>query len=216
MRLDIISDVVCPWCYIGKTLLDRALERRPDHPFAVEWHPYLLNPTIPREGLPYADYLQMKFGDPARIAPMLARVQEAAAAAGAEIDYTRILREPDTTDAHRLIHWAGLEGRQTPMVSALFRAHWREGRDIGDAATLAELAGDTGLDREMVRRLLASDADRAEIRARAEHSRARGVTGVPTFIIAERHVVSGAQPVEVWEDVIAQLSATPDSMDPTR
>lgn len=210
VRLDIISDVVCPWCYIGKTLLDRALEKSPHHPFAVEWHPYLLNPEMPPGGLPYGDYLRMKFGDPARIVPLLARVQEAAETAGAEIRYERIMREPDSTDAHRLIHWAGLEGRQTPVVSALFRAHFRDGRDIGDAATLAEIAGETGLDRAMIARLLASEADRQEIRARAAHSRSRGVTGVPTFIVADSHVVAGAQPVEVWQDVIAQLTRPED------
>lgn len=206
LRLDIISDIVCPWCYIGKTLLDRALERSPDHPFAVEWHPYLLNPQMPRAGLPYADYLTMKFGNQSRIGPMLARVAEAAEAAGAEIRYERITREPETTDAHRIVYWAGLEGRQTPVVSALFRAHWRDGRDIGDAGTLADIAGEAGLDRALIARLLATDADREEIRTRAEHSRSRGVTGVPTFVIAGEHVLSGAQPVEVWEDVIAQIA----------
>lgn len=207
VQLDIISDLVCPWCYIGKTLLDRALERHADHPFAIEWHPYLLNPEMPEGGLAYADYLRMKFGDPARSSAMLARVQEAAEAAGAEIRFERIQREPDSTDAHRLVHWAGLEGRQTPVVSALFRAHWRDGRDIGDAATLAAIAGEAGLDAAMVARLLASDADRAEIRARARHSRERGVSGVPTFIVAGQHVVSGAQPVALWEDVIGQIGA---------
>lgn len=205
VRLDIISDVVCPWCYIGKTLLDRALEAHPTHPFAVEWHPYLLNPEMPAGGLPYGDYLRMKFGRDSSIGPMLARVQEAAEAAGAEIHFERITREPDSTDAHRLIHWAGLEGRQTPIVSALFKAHWRDGRNIGDAETLAAIAGESGLDAEMVARLLATDADREAVRARAAHSKSRGVTGVPTFIIADSHALSGAQPVALWADVIAQI-----------
>lgn len=207
VRLDIISDLVCPWCYIGKTNLDRALERHPDHPFAVEWHPFLLNPEMPRAGLPYADYLRMKFGSPERSAQILARVGEAAAQAGAEIRYERITREPDTTDAHRLIHWAGLEERQTPVVSALFRAHWRDGRDIGDAQTLADIAGEAGLDRAMIAHLLAGDADRQEVRDRSAHSRERGVSGVPTFVIDGQHVLSGAQPPEVWDDVIRQINA---------
>ncbi|KFI31780.1 DsbA family oxidoreductase [Haematobacter massiliensis] len=207
VTLDIISDLVCPWCYIGKTLLDRALESDASQPFTVAWHPYQLNPEIPEGGIPYADFLRLKFGAPERASEVLVKVTEAAKAAGAVIDYVGITREPNTLDAHRLIHWAGLEGRQTPVVSALFRAHWREGRDIGSHDVLADIAGETGLDRKMILRLLDSDADREEIRARIQHTRDRGVQGVPTFVIADTHVLTGAQPVEVWADVIQQIKA---------
>lgn len=207
VTLDIISDIVCPWCYIGKTLLDRALESDASQPFTVAWHPYQLNPEIPQGGIPYADFLRLKFGAPERASAVLVKVTEAAKAAGAVIDYVAITREPDTLDAHRLIHWAGLEGRQTPVVSALFRAHWREGRDIGSHGVLADIAGETGLDRKMILRLLDSDADREEIQRRIQHARDRGVQGVPTFVIADTHVLTGAQPVEVWADVIKQIKA---------
>lgn len=206
IRLDIISDIVCPWCYLGKARLDRALEAHPDHPFAIEWHPFQLDPAMPKEGMDRRAYMETKFGGPEGVARAHAPLLEHARDAGVELNLDRIERAPNTLDAHRLIHWAGLEGRQTPMVSALFRAYWRDGRDIGDAATLADLAGAAGLDREMIRRLLASEADTAEIRAREAHARERGVNAVPTFILAERHVLQGAQPAETWARIIEEIS----------
>jgi predicted DsbA family dithiol-disulfide isomerase len=207
VKLDILSDPVCPWCYIGKANLDRALESRPDHPFTLEWHPFQLNPDMPKAGMDRREYLAAKFGGPARVDAAEARINQFAAEAGLEIDWRGVTRVPNTIDAHRLIHWAGIEGRQTPVVAALFRAYWREHRDIGDRATLAEIAGEAGLDAEMVRELLAGDADTADIVARDEHSRSRGVDGVPTFVIAGRHVVTGAQPAELWTRVIDDISA---------
>lgn len=207
IQLDIFSDPVCPWCYIGKTYLDRALEAEPNHPFGIEWHPFQLNPDMPPEGMDRIAYLSAKFG-PGGATSADAHVEQAARQAGIEIDFSRVRRIPNTLDAHRLIHWAGLEGRQTAAVSALFRAHWREGRDIGDAAVLAEIAGAIGLDRAMMARLLEGEADRDEIRARDEHARARGVTAVPTFIVGGRYALPGAQPAELWRKVIAELAAS--------
>jgi predicted DsbA family dithiol-disulfide isomerase len=209
IRLDIFSDPVCPWCYIGKTNLDRALEAHPEHPFAIEWHPFQLNPDMPREGVERAPYLEAKFGGRARTVEIYARVEAAARAAGLEIDFAAIPRVPNTLDAHRLIHWAGLEGRQTAMVSALFRAYWREGRDIGDAATLAALSAEVGMDAAVTARLLAGDADRDAVAARDAHARSRGVSAVPTFLIANTYVVSGAQPPELWGQVIDEAARLP-------
>ena len=206
-RLDIFSDPVCPWCYIGKVLLDRALEAHPAHDFVIEWQPFQLNPDLPREGVDRASYLEAKFGGKARAAQVYARIEEAAQAAGLAIDFAAMQRMPNTLDAHRLIHWAGLEGRQAAMVAALFAAFFRDGRDIGDAATLVELAGAVGMDPAVVARLLASDADRAEIAARDGHARERGVNAVPTYLIANQYVLSGAQPVDLWGQVIAELAA---------
>ena len=206
-RLDIFSDPVCPWCYIGKVLLDRALEAHPAHDFVIEWQPFQLNPDLPREGVDRASYLEAKFGGKARAAQVYARIEEAAQAAGLVIDFAAMKRMPNTLDAHRLIHWAGLEGRQAAMVAALFAAFFRDGRDIGDAATLADLAGGVGMDPAVVARLLASDADRAEIAARDGHARERGVNAVPTYLIANQYVLSGAQPVDLWRQVIAELAA---------
>lgn len=206
IKLDILSDPICPWCYIGKTLLFRAMESRPEHPFSIEWHPFQLNPDMPPEGMDRRLYLETKFGGRENAVRTYAQIAEAGVAAGLDIAFEKIERTPNTLDAHRLIHWAGLEGRQTPVVSALFRAYFHDGRDIGDHGVLLEIAEAQGLDRAMVERLLATDADLDDIRARDEHARAHGVTGVPTFVIAERHVVPGAQPFELWQRVIDDIA----------
>ena len=205
MKLDILSDPVCPWCYIGKANLDRALASRPDHPFEVEWHPFQLNPEMPPGGMDRRTYLEAKFGGRDEAVRAYARVADAADAAGLSIDFSTIDRTPNTLDAHRLIHWAGLEGRQIAAVAALFRAYFAEGRDIGDATVLLETAGQIGLEVALVERLLRTDADAEEIRARDGHARERGVTGIPTFIVGNRYVVPGAQPPDFWTDVIDDL-----------
>jgi predicted DsbA family dithiol-disulfide isomerase len=206
IKLDILSDPVCPWCMIGKARLDRALESRPNHQFEIEWHPFQLNPDMPAGGMDRATYLEDKFGGREQAVEVYARVDAAARDSGIEIDWEAIPRIPNTLDAHRLIHWAGLEVRQTPVVSALFRAYWKEGRDIGDRDTLADIADAAGLDAAMVRRLLGTEADAEDIRTRDAHARERGVTGVPTFIIANKHVVPGAQPPELWVQLIDEIA----------
>jgi predicted DsbA family dithiol-disulfide isomerase len=206
IKLDILSDPICPWCLIGKAHLDRALTAHPDHPFRIEWHPFQLNPDMPAGGMDRRAYLEWKFGGRDNAVAVYARIAEAAKAAGVEIDFEGISRTPNTLDAHRLIHWSGLEGRQTAVVSALFRAYFQEGRDIGDTGVLLDIAGSCGLDREMTARLLASDADADDIRARDAHARERGVTGVPTFVLANQHVLPGAQPPELWTQVIEELA----------
>ena len=206
IKLDILSDPICPWCFIGKTNLDRALEQRPDHPFVIEWHPFQLNPDMPAGGMDRRAYMEAKFGGKDGAVRAYAPVAQAAEKAGLSINFEGIARTPSTLDAHRLIHWAGLEGRQTAAVSALFRAYFVEGRDIGDAATLADIAGAIGLDRAMIERLLASEADAEDIRTRDAHARQRGVTGVPTFVIANQHVVVGAQSTELWLRVVDELT----------
>ena len=207
VRLDILSDPICPWCYIGKRQLDRALQERPDNPFRIEWHPFQLNPDMPEGGMPRADYVAAKFGDRApEIYGADGRIATAAREAGLTLNLAAIGRTPNTLDAHRLIHWAGLEGRQTAVVSSLFRAYFEDGRDIGDHTVLLDIAVAAGFDREVVARLLASDADADDIRARDAHARARGVSGVPTFVVAETHVVTGAQPPDLWLKVIDELA----------
>ena len=207
IRLDIFADPVCPWCYVGKANLDRALEAHPDHPFAVAWHPFQLNPDMPAEGVDKRQYLAARFGGEDQLDQIHARLAALASAAGVEMDPDKPSRIPNTLNAHRLIHWAGLEQRQTPVVAALMRAYWRDGRDIGAAEVLADIAAGTGMDRAVVARLLASDADRDDIAARDLDARKKGVTAVPTFLIAQHYVVSGAQPPEMWAAVIADLKA---------
>lgn len=205
IKLDILSDPICPWCYIGKANLDRALEQVPDHPFEIEWHPFQLNPEMPPEGMDRTEYLEHKFGGRQGALDAYAPVVEAAEKAGLDIDFSSIPRTPNTLDAHRLIHWAGIEGRQTPVAMALFRANFKEGRDISDIDVLSDIADSVGLDAAMIRQLLQGDADREEIRARDAWARDHGVTGVPTFVVGQRHAVPGAQPPELWVKVINEL-----------
>lgn len=205
ITLDIFADPVCPWCYIGKARLDRALEARPDHPFAITWQPFQLNPTMSAEGMDRGAYLRAKFG--ARADGYALPILEAAKESGLAIDLAAITRMPNTRDAHRLLHWAGLEGAQTPVMAALMRAYWREGRDIGDAATLTAIGVAAGLDGAMLARLLASEADLDTIATQEAHARERGVRAVPTFVLANQHVIEGAQPTELWLQVIDEISA---------
>ena len=210
IQLDIFSDPICPWCLIGKAHLDRALEANPDHPFAIRWLPFFLNPDMPEGGMDRRAYLEAKFGGRDGALAAYRPVVEQAEAAGVTLNLDQIERTPSTMDAQRLIHWAGVEGVQTPVVSALFRAYFAEGRDIGDRDTLADIADGAGMDASVVLRLLASDADVQEIRSRHETAAGMGVQAVPTFIVAQRHAVPGAQPPELWQKVIAELRAGAD------
>jgi len=207
VKLDILSDPICPWCYIGKANLERALERAGDHPFEIEWHPFQLNPDMPREGADRRSYLEAKFGGKDKAVAAYARVTEFAAQAGLTFNFEAMERTPNTLDAHRLIHWAGIEGRQSAVVSALFRGYFTEGRDIGNPEVLSDIADSAGMDAAIVARLLASDADTDDIRTRDAHSRKMGVNAVPTFIIDHRHAVPGAQSPEVWDRVIGDIKA---------
>jgi predicted DsbA family dithiol-disulfide isomerase len=208
IKLDIMSDPICPWCYIGKAHLDRALVDQPGHPFAIEWHPFQLNPDMPAAGMDRRAYLEGKFGGKEGAVRAYAPVVEHAKAAGLTINFEAMQRTPNTLNAHRLIHWAGIEGRQTAAVSALFQAYFVDARDIGDTEVLADIADGIEMDAAVVTRLLATDEDRQAIMDRDAHSRKMGISSVPTFIVANQHAVPGAQPPELWTKVIAELSGT--------
>lgn len=210
VKLDIFSDPVCPWCYLGKANLERALETHPGHTFEIEWHPFQLNPGMVAEGVVKRGYLMQRFGGEAKLTQIHQQFRDIAAKAGVTMDPDVPQRIPNTLNAHRMIHWAGLEGRQSLLVSALFRAYWVEGRDIGDLGVLADIGVEAGMQRGVVERLLASDADLDLIRGREAHARERGVNAVPTFLIANQYVLSGAQPPELWGQVIDELAA-PDT-----
>ena len=211
IRLDILSDPICPWCYIGKAHLDSALSDA-GNPFEIVWHPFQLNPDMPRGGMDRRAYLEAKFGGRERAAAVYARIDEAALEAGLSIDWAAIERTPNTLDAHRLILWSAVEGRQDAVANALFRAYFVEGRDIGDAGVLSDIAAGAGMDRDVVVRLLSGSTDNDEVVRRDAHARARGVRAVPTFVVAERHVVPGAQQPELWRKVIAELSGAPEGV----
>jgi len=210
IRLDIISDPICPWCFIGKAKLDRALESRPDHPFQIEWHPFQLNPDMPREGMDRREYLEVKFGGKQGAVGVYSQIAQAAEAAGVQVNFEKIQRTPNTLDAHRLIHWAGLEGMQTAVVSKLFRAYFQDGKDISDHQVLTDIAVSAGMDRQVVEKLLAQNADTEAIRQRDAYAREKGVRGVPCFIVDNHYVVQGAQDPDVWQRVIDEITANAD------
>ncbi|RLK10765.1 DsbA family oxidoreductase [Ruegeria conchae] len=205
VKLDIMSDPICPWCYIGKTHLDKALAEIPNHPFVIEWHPFQLNPDMPDAGMDRREYLERKFGGKDGAVRAYAPVVEHAENAGLKIDFEGMKRTPNTLDAHRLIHWAGIEGKQNAVVDALFNAYFVEARDIGDREVLADIADSVGMDAAVVMKLLQSESDREDIRTRDSHSREMGVNSVPTFIVANQHAVPGAQPPELWGKVISEI-----------
>lgn len=198
-RVDVISDAICPWCWVGKRNLDRALGMLAEdgEGFEIHWRPFQLNPDMPREGVDRAAYRAQKFGSAERSAGADARVAQAGALAGLEFRHDRMLRTPNTLDAHRVIALAGaLGGMQHAVVERLFRAYFQEGVDVGDRAELARLAGEVGLDADEVAEFLASPAMEAEVAAEDEGFRHQGLSGVPTFALAGHVLFSGAMAAE--------------------
>ncbi len=200
-----MSDPICPWCYIGKTYLDRALQLNKNHNFLIEWHPYQLNPEMAPSGIDRREYLEAKFGGKDRAIQVYLKISEAAKEAGLILDFSLIKRTPNTQNAHRLIHWAGLQGVQEQAVSELFKAYFEQGLDIGNTSNLIMIASSIGLNENKTRELFGSDTDIKNILDRDKNSRMRGVTGVPTFIVANTHVLTGAQPIALWSKVITEL-----------
>ena len=203
--VDVVSDVVCPWCFIGKRHLEAALAGLPDGAAAVvRWHPFELNPDLPAEGVDRRGYLEAKFGGAARAAEIYARVREAGVRAGIAFDFEAIARQPNTREAHRLIAWSQAQGDAGPLVERLFRAYFVEGRFVGDRDTLAALAADTGLDADAARAWLASGQGTDAIEAAEARVRSLGIGGVPFFIFDGKVGLSGAQPPEAIREAIAQ------------
>jgi predicted DsbA family dithiol-disulfide isomerase len=209
--VDVVSDVVCPWCYIGKRKLETALTRlRADEPGlapTVRWHPFELNPDLPVDGIPRAAYLENKFGGKARAAEIYARVRAVGTEVGIAFDFDRIERQPNTRDAHRVIAWAQQRGDAGALVERLFRAYFIEGRWIGEHDQLAALAADCGLPGDEARAMLASDAYRAEVQAEYREAQEAGITGVPFFIFNGRTAISGAHDPDVLLEAIAAARA---------
>ena len=209
-QIDVISDVVCPWCFIGKRNLERALEMwRADHPDdapVVRWHPFQLNPQLPPGGVPRKEYLEMKFGGPDRAKEIYSRVIAAGKRAGIDFAFDSIAVQPNTIDAHRLLNLAGEHGSQDAMSEALFRRYFLEGADLSNRETLADIAQSVGLDRDETVAYLASDSDRALIEEQDRRARSIGVEGVPFFIFNQQVALSGAQPPEVIVNAMQQAS----------
>ena len=205
--IQIISDPICPWCYIGKTRFEAALAQRPDHPFEISWKPFQLNPEMPDEGMDRREYLERKFGGPEGAVQVYSDIVKAAEGDGLSIDISLIERTPNTVNAHRLIHWAGLEGLQNEVVAALFIAYFQQGKDISAPEVLADISENSGMERALIERLLASDAEISETRTEDEKFREMGVRGVPTFLIDGQYVVTGARDTAFWVDLIEEINA---------
>jgi predicted DsbA family dithiol-disulfide isomerase len=206
LTIDIVSDVVCPWCFIGKRRLEKALALVPDIPVEVRFHPYFLNPWVPREGMARNDYLTAKFGSPERYKGIAGRVAAAAAAEGLTYAADKMTRQPNTLDCHRLILWAGAIGKAAPMKQRLMELYFSEGADLSDREVLLDAAADIGMDRDATAARLASDADVDRVTEAAEAAKNAGIDGVPTFIFGGVAAVSGAQSPELLANAIEQIA----------
>jgi predicted DsbA family dithiol-disulfide isomerase len=203
LTIDIVSDVVCPWCYLGEKRLEAALAEEPQ-PAAVRWRPYQLDPTIPDGGLDRAEYMEKKFGRSGRLRTVHDNLTRLGAELGVPFAFDSIKRAPNTLDAHRLIRWAFSAGVQAKVVDRLFKAYFVEGRDIGDRSVLVEIASECGLEAKLVEKLLGEGADVDLVREEIAEAQAIGVSGVPFFIFAGHLGVSGAQDVAVLRGAMAQ------------
>jgi predicted DsbA family dithiol-disulfide isomerase len=202
--IDVVSDVVCPWCYIGKRRLEQAIALKPDIPVRVQWRPYFLNPWVPRAGMSRADYLAKKFGSAERYRSIAARVAAAAASVGLVYAVDKIARQPNTLDCHRLIQWAADDPAR--MKQRLMDLYFAEGGDLSDPEVLVGAARACGLDGDVVRNRLASDADVARVEREARSAQEAGIDGVPCFIFGGRFAVSGAQAPEYLADAIERAA----------
>ena len=206
IAIDIVSDTICPWCYIGKRRLGRALAGFETDEVRTRWHPFQLNPDMPLEGMDRIGYLAAKFGDREAARAIYDRIREAGAEEGIAFAFERMPRTPNTFASHRLAHYAAGEGRQDEAVEALFRAVFVDGRDIGDRETLLDIGSECGLESVALAEYLVSSEGVDELRAGEERWRRMGVTGVPFFIVGGRYGVSGAQDPAVLRSVIDKVA----------
>ena len=211
VRIDVVSDVVCPWCFIGKRRLEKAITLNPEIPVEVHYRPYFLNDWIPREGISREEYLTTKFGSPERYKAIAQRVSAAAAAEGLTYAIDKISRQPNTLDSHRLIRWAEGIGKAADMKQRLMDLYFTEGADLTNHAVLVQAAADIGLDAEDIREALASDQDVAEIENEAQSAKEAGIEGVPCFIFGGKFAVSGAQAPEYLAEAISRLAHAADA-----
>lgn len=209
ISVDVISDVVCPWCYIGQRRLEKAVASLPEIDVDVRWRPYQLDPTIPPEGKDRKQYMLAKFGSEEKLKQIHDRIVPLGAAEGIDFHFADIRIAANTLDAHRVIRWAASagEGVQNRVTKALFAANFEKGEYIGDKAELARIAGENGMDEATVATLLATDADRDAVLAEIEQAQRMGVTGVPFFVLEGKYAVTGAQDTEVLADAIRQVAA---------
>jgi predicted DsbA family dithiol-disulfide isomerase len=211
VRIEVVSDVVCPWCFIGKHRLEKALALRPGVAVEVHWHPFFLNDWIPREGISREEYLTTKFGSPERYKGIAQRVTAAAAEEGLVYAADKVKRQPNTLDCHRLIRWAERIGKAAEMKQKLMDLYFTHGADLTDRDTLVRAAAAVGLDADKVREALASDQDVAQIEQEAQSAKEAGIEGVPCFIFGGKFAVSGAQSPEYLADAIDRTAQAAQS-----
>jgi predicted DsbA family dithiol-disulfide isomerase len=209
LAVDVVSDVVCPWCYIGMRRLQAARATVPELDVEVRWRPFQLDPTIPDGGMDRRQYMLSKFGSEERIRDIHARILPLGEAEGIDFDFDAIKIAPNTLDAHRVIRWAGAAGAavQNQLVERLFRLNFEQGQNVGDPSVLAAAAADSGMDRAVVETLLPTDADREAVRTEIATAQRMGVTGVPCFLLDGRYAVMGAQDVQTLADALRQVAA---------
>src|ERR1700738_1846665 len=206
LKIDIVSDVVCPWCYIGKRRIENELALASDVPVEVHWRPFFLNNWVPREGISRDEYLTAKFGSPEAYKGIAGRVVGAAGEEGLSYHPELVKRQPNTIDCHRLIHWAEAIGKAAEMKQRLMELDFRDGGDLPDVNPRWQAAADVGLDADDVRRRLATDEDVELISGQAQEASDKGISGVPTFVFAQKYAVSGAQPAEQLARAIPQAA----------
>ena len=206
LQIDVVSDVVSPWCYIGKHRFERALALAPDVAVEVNWRPFFLNPWVPREGMSREDYLVTKFGSVEAYKGISSRIKEAAAEEGLQYNPERVQRQPSTIDCHRLIHWADASASEDAMKKRLMELYFRDGGDLTKLDVLVQAAADVGLDVSDVRSRLGSGADVDLVSAQATEASNKGISGVPTYVFAQQYAVSGAQPPEQLAAAIRQVA----------
>jgi predicted DsbA family dithiol-disulfide isomerase len=209
IAIDIVSDVVCPWCYLGKMRVERAMSMVPEIEFDIRWRPYQLDPSIPQGGVERKAYMEAKFGDLSRLEQASRHLQEAGAAEGISFNFDAIEKTPNTLDAHRLIRWAASapgKDTQNALAQRLFALYFEEAADIGDHAVLLSAAEDVGMDTAVVAGLLASPSDRTEVEEEIETSRRMGITGVPCFLIDGKYAVMGARDAEDMAQAFRQVA----------
>jgi predicted DsbA family dithiol-disulfide isomerase len=207
LRIDVVSDVVCPWCFIGKRRLEKAIALRPDIAAEVHWRPYFLNDWVPREGISRADYLTTKFGSVDRYRQIAQRIAAAAAEEGLDYQLDKIARQPNTIDCHRLIHWTTESGNAARMKQRLMELYFSEGADLSDREVLVGAGRDCGLDADKTRAALASDLDVDRVTQEAEQAKQAGIDGVPCFVLGGVFAVSGAQSPEYIADAMGRALA---------
>ena len=209
LRIDIVSDVVCPWCVIGYRQLAQALEQT-NTAYEVHWHPFELNPDMPAEGQNLREHIMEKYGSSKQESDASrARMNEAGSEVGFEFNFTDDTRMHNTFNLHQLLHWADQQGRMHDLKQALFAAHFTNNRNISDNTVLADIAAEIGLDRSEALAVLADQRFAKEVRAAQQHWRQQGIQSVPSVIFNQKHLVSGAQGVENFKSILQQLSELP-------